>query len=394
MTLVLDQRASLAGKAGLHALIVGISAYPSLDDPAAAAETFGLSGLSSAAASAFRIYEWLVRRQAKLAAPLASIRLLLSPSEAELAAIPEIAEFRSSCALEAVRTAAGDWRTDAANDRTSVTFFYFAGHGVQRTRGDAVLLLEDFGDGIGGVLEKAVNTKNLSNGMAPTPRLPNVARTQFYFVDACRVGSDAFARYEQSETAELWPVELAGRDDRSAPIFYATLPGALAYGKPGKQSLFSEALLSALDGGAADVVEVDGSELWRVTSQTLSARLAEHLRRLTAGTDIDQQFRSDGMGADAVIHTLDGAPTVEIELILDPEAARAHAQVAILNEDGDPAANLPRPLTPYPFRCPLPAGVYTISADIDPPQPPFVSVRGKPRPILPPFQRRTLRVTG
>jgi hypothetical protein len=39
----------------------------------------------------------------------------------------------------------------------------------------------------GGVLSRSIDTAMLRDGMTPTATFPDIARTQFYFVDACRI---------------------------------------------------------------------------------------------------------------------------------------------------------------------------------------------------------------
>jgi Caspase domain len=157
----------------------------------------GMSQLTSAALSAFRMAQWLERRADRLTAPLATLRLLLSPSEREVEDVePALATVAEPCIFEALRSEVADWRDDASGRSDDVTLFYFAGHGVQRVKGDAVMLCEDFGDGVGGVLDRAISGVNLYNGMAPAPGREGIARTQFYFIDACRIRPDAFSQYE------------------------------------------------------------------------------------------------------------------------------------------------------------------------------------------------------
>ena len=97
MSLLFDKRAEIgANSPGVHALIIGVSQYPFLDGGATpVAEPWGLGQLTSAAASAHAVFEWL--KTAKMSAPLATCRVLLSPSaaanEAPLAGLTDPATF-------------------------------------------------------------------------------------------------------------------------------------------------------------------------------------------------------------------------------------------------------------------------------------------------------------
>ena len=141
MTLLFDDRPALGANPGVHALVIGVSSYPFLTDGAhAVADPWGMGQLTSTAASAFKMFEWLERTRAKLPVPLATCRVLLSPSPQE----PHLNGVADAATTMNVLAAANEWRNDASSNRDNVTFFYFAGHGVQRTKEDAVMCLEDF----------------------------------------------------------------------------------------------------------------------------------------------------------------------------------------------------------------------------------------------------------
>ena len=358
MVLVFDQRAALAGAPGVHALIAGVSAYPHLPGGTAAPapDDYGMRQLSSTALTAYRMYRWLMDRKDHFQVPLATVRLLLSPAPGEIAAEPGINGAGEACTLEHFQSDAKDWRTDAGAHADGYTFFYFAGHGVQRSRGDQVMLMEDFGDGLGGTLAKSVNTKNIYFGMARSDTRPSIAQNQLYFVDACRVLPSKFLNFEQMPTGVVWDVELPGVDERRAPIFYAALPGDKAYAVAGDQTLFSKALLSCLNGGAGELDDTDGQEHWHVTMQSLSEALPTVIDDLNETFGADQEFTVDGVGRDVTFHLLDGPPDVDVVLDIAPEAALQVVQVQILDSAGQPAAQFPVPLAPHPYKCTLKAG--------------------------------------
>lgn len=398
MTLVFDERAQLGQVPALHVLVAGVSSYPHLPGGAGtpAPNAFGMQQLSSTALSGFRVHEWILERRANFPLPLATVRVLLAPSAAELAAEPGLAAVASSCSLTDFQAAASEWRADASVDPGSMTIFYFAGHGVQRSKGDSVLLLEDFGDGLGGTLAKAINARALHNGMAPSPTRANVARTQLYFVDACRLQPEQFRDFEQMETGTVWDVELGGVDDRCAPTYFASVPGTLAYARKGKQTLFCEALLDCVRGGAAaELREEGGTERWTITHMSLAERLAEYVPQLAGDAGAEQSIRSDGFGVDAVVHYLDAPPTVHVELEVDPADALDFTRIEILDDTGTAATPdpLPKPLAPHPFATDLPAGIYTIRAEIDPANAAYVALPGRARPLRAPRVRRVLKVT-
>src|SRR4051794_21365769 len=126
MTLLIDNRAALAGMPGVHALIVGVSELPhavgGTESPAEV--TFGMSGVAGAAISAQRFYDWLVETQQHLPLPLSTVRLLLSPLQGTDS--PSFATT-SAATLENLLDALYGWRDDANANSGSITFFYFSG---------------------------------------------------------------------------------------------------------------------------------------------------------------------------------------------------------------------------------------------------------------------------
>ncbi|WP_419813887.1 hypothetical protein [Glacieibacterium sp.] len=330
---------------GLHVLLVGVSKYPHLldgDQPSPNAR--GLRQLDCAARTAMEIYGWLTRPDTTLGHPLRTVRILASPSEAELITAPDLAE-----AIPATRAnleiAAVAWRDDAAKDRDGATLFYFAGHGIQRTRGDSLLLLADF-LGAGPMLARSFDLSCIYDGMAE-PDFPDIAQTQYYFVDACRTDLPDVQKLANASAPALWDVTLGGTDERIAPIFHAATAGKVAFGStvPGEVSAFGKDLLACLGGaGAENVRGPNGRARWEVTIGTLANALPVLIR------DADQprgrRARSFGLDKwtdmDATITVLPDAPTVDCLLQLSPAGAEACISVDLTLGGG-----------PYCFTAPL-----------------------------------------
>jgi hypothetical protein len=328
-----------------------------------------MTQLSSAALGAFRIYQWLSNPQTKLPVPLLTCRALMMPSPDELASEPLLRSFTYNWQKEHVLRDLNDWRQDASGNTEGMTLFYFAGHGVQRSIGDSVMLLPGFGDGLGSALTNAIDTGNICAGMAPTLSFPNIARTQLYFVDACRILPEEFRRFERMQTTAAFDVELNSRDDRRAPIFYAAIPGTVANGLRGKQSLFSAALLEALAGSAGDADEdPQGNVRWRVTVHSLDTALSASLQELNASFGASQEYTSGGSQRDADICFLDGPPKVEVIVRLEPSSAESFGCLEIRDYQGQPVWTNGPPITPHPCTTQLPAGNYTVNVAFRPPR--------------------------
>ncbi len=394
MTLIFDNRVNLQGQPGLHVLIAGVSAYqnlPKQNEPLRP-ENFGLRQLSSTALTAYQVYRWMLDHQQNFPVPLVTCRLLLSPSLDEVAAEPALNELAKPCTLNNFLVAASGWRDDAGSNEGNITFFYFAGHGVQRTKDDAVLLLEDFGDGIGGPLRNTVDINNIFKGMAKSIAHPKMAQTQLYFIDACRDFLAAFKNFEPEETTQVFRVQLSGEDKRTAPIFYAAAPGTQAIGIRGEQTLFSKALLDCLNGDAGVFEEVNGQERWHVSIHSLNEALETKIDDWNATLQAKQDFILGGWVANTPICFLQQPPVVEIILEVIPLEALNYTRIQALDEQGVPIPALPVPLNPHPYRCKWKAGYYTIGAVIDPPDPRFMNFPNQIRPVMPPRFSRKVKV--
>lgn len=360
-----DARAEHAGQAGLHVLIVGISKYlhlPRSGEPPTVHQQkygLGLTQLTAAARTGYRLYEWLLASKPHLSLPLVTCRLLLAPSQEELNAVPELNDLVTDTGLNAFQQTAARWREDAAAHPQNMTLFYFAGHGFQRRRGFQVMLLADIGDGVGASLKNAVDTYSLMEGMAPSIDLPDLARRQLYFIDACRLPTIDGYRYEKQDCTDVWDVPRLDPDipdDRVSTVFYTALPGTEAFAIPGEQTIFGKALMSCLEGGSAE--QVNGR--WCVTIDALNRGLRHYLARLQKEYNISQDFRLSGLGAPIVIRELKTAPKVEVDLEVSPRDRADGVQVSM--NDLEQEQQFGPPLDPNPFRASLHAGKYIVHA--------------------------------
>lgn len=349
---------------GLHALIIGVSDYPNLIGGATERpESRGLRQLDSAARTAFDIVAWLRRDGTKLGHPLRTCRLLASPSEAELQTAPELAGALPAT-FDNLLTSALAWRGDAATGRDGAALFYFAGHGIQRTRGDSLLLLSDFLDP-GPTLGHAVDLSSIYDGMGE-PDLKDMAQTQYYFVDACRTDLPDVQKLADRSAPALWDVTMGGGDDRIAPIFYAAASGQPAYGSaiPGGVSAFGSDVLACFEGDAAELIRDSGGHArWVVTIGSLARSLRQLIGR--ANPDLGRKLRSFMLDKwtemDATIAILPTAPLVECVLELAPGDAASRASVDLAQGSNGRKYSFAAPLAnPHAFQAE--AGGYMLRA--------------------------------
>jgi hypothetical protein len=348
---------------GLHALIVGVSEYSQLlapEDPTESpVEHLGMRKLTSAATAAHRVASYLVERADKFAVPLASCRLLLSPSPDE--ALADIAPRATFANFKAIAHA---WRKDAARHAGNMTLFYFAGHGLLRNNGAQVLVFEDFATPPGKLLQNCLEAFNLLDGMAMISNEDAMARTQLYFFDACRAMADEVKKYDRREADKIWdprePPEEAKeyRDARLMPQF-RTEPGGQAFGLPGVGSVFSESLIRCLKGAAADFDRY--TNRWSVTVQSLVRLFDRQVDIVARECEVEQKCKISEAGGVGPLHSLDGPPMVDIEITLDPPDKRPHAKIFAVGNGNDHRFDLGAPV-PDLDRRRVPAGLYEVYA--------------------------------
>ena len=372
MSAAFFERPGWQGEPGLHALVVGISAYPNLpvSSDLLKPEHFDMIQLASPALTAFRIATLLKDRGPQLGVPLATCRLLLAPSEAELAVEPALGGFAVPDWIN-FSAEAKAWREAAIADPHGMTLFYFAGHGLQRIKRDHVLVLSNFNDSVGGSLaSKGVNVDHLFDGMAASEGQESIARTQWYFFDTCRIQPEVFKQHEIMGVGSFWDIKtVPAKEERLLPSFFASKPGGLAFAKPGRETLFGGALLKCLEGGAgvpANETDLEGPD-WVVSLASLPKALKRHIDLANRDEEGAQEMLAQNLDGDFVLLRLEGPPDVAVSLAIDPEPAAAVARVSVVDADNSLRDFIP--FDPNPFQTKLPAGVLRIRVIVEPAEP-------------------------
>lgn len=373
--IIFDERKKLKGKPGLHAFIAGVSYYHHLPegDGLQAEVDHTFQQLTASAKSAYGIANWLIERRNHLPVPLATIRILISPNKKTEG---ELLGIGCRCTRANFVSEIKDWQKDAISQKhnNNYTFFYFAGHGAIRKRSDSLLLLEDFGDPSDLPLARAVPLDNIFSGMGqPTARKQKMASTQLYFIDACSVFPKVLKGKQTPNLSDVFLVDLGGQDERSAPIFHASVPGAKTFSIPGEQTIFSEALLNCLNGAAGKALPEDknGDVRWQVSVLSLNDALKKQISLLNKKYNTRMKYVPRGYQLEAPIHTLDGPPEVAGFLHVVPKAALRFVSVNIIRNSerkSEIVWNLPR-VTPHPYPGTLTAGSYILRTTADTPRP-------------------------
>jgi hypothetical protein len=336
---------ALGAMAVTHAFIVGINGYPHLPKVAGNGQktplNLGLRQPASAVADATAFYRWLATEYRNPSAPLATCRVLISPAEEDYLLDQAFDRQIEPATVTNFLREAGEWRRDAETNRHNVMIFFFAGCAVQVTKLQSILVLHDFGDGIGGRLRHAVDVASLIGGLTPSTSRPDIARTQLFFIDGRRAPPESFSYFESTGTTSAFDLELPGLDDRNNPMFYASL--AASADSYRRVSSFGAALLKCMNGDAASRVgENDDDVSWAVTTASLFQTLPRLLDE-TNRAQLEDWTLSIGGGSfqDTPIHYLAEAPLVDVQLSLPTQLSRPGLIVKVTDQSGETVLDLP-----------------------------------------------------
>ena len=374
MTLLVDNRATMHGVPGLHALIIGISDYPFLNGPGVPVPLhhFGLRKVDGPAYSAWKIAEALQTPSphAVLRRPLKTMRLLLAPSSADRALDPRLSAIQTTPpTVPQVALAASDWRRDCSDGDDEVALMFFAGHGLMSDF-EKCLVCADFAENCtpdDPGLTGCGTFDSLLEGMGgPVPQMA-IARQQAFFVDACLVPIDGVSPVAvQPPRPLLGPRNSDGRPPDNAGL-WATGPGAYASALPGGATAFTRALLRALEAAVGPdrrwPDDPASGSCWPVTVDAIRSAVMAQLRRdpRTAG-QIPMSLGSGGDWPLVMYDLLHPPPFRGRVTVLPPGDPGAFLQWSLSRVEGAPPAAIAIPaLAPHPFEADMFAGNYLAS---------------------------------
>ena len=369
---------------GTHALVIGVSQYQFLPQdgqpPPDDRDTFGLRQARTPATSAWNFARWLESAYNNPKAPLASVRLLLSPSEWEKENVPDLGKLPMTvlpATRDNVEEAVGEWHDLSATSRENVAILYASGHGIQMSKDDGgIVLLEDFARLRNSPLTHSLNVPAIRDGMAGA----TMAQQQLYFVDACRVRPLAAAEFQSLGNGVGLSNPFEGAPLCSA-VYFSASPSTKALGEPGEGTLFVQALLDCLELAAVDD-HVHENDSWVVTTATLMRALPRRVTELARSFGEEQTATVGGQLADVILHVLPGVPQVPLTLELEPPEAAGCALARLWDGRGSDSL-FEEPFTPKLNR-PVPAGIYVLTVRIQPPTPPYREIPALPIAALPP----------
>jgi len=344
---------------GTHVLVIGVSRYSHGTDEGAGSRLcneWAIGNLTSAARSAIRMADWLLRREAvPPVLPLASMRVLLSPIDDELEGVnvdPRL--LRSPRAdMANVDTAAHAFIEACQSNRNNHAVVYVVGHGVQVARDGAVLMLEDFGaDGAPKKLHAALDMVSfyaaLDHQEGP--------RHQFWFVDICRDRPDMVKGFRNLRVGVSFDEPDSGSMD-SGPLLMSTGNGMKSFAQIGGLSVFCEALLWALKDGGAAVGAKEPISQWHITGSSLCERVAKRVADMAAKHNLEQKVFPGGNLAPSVFHIYSACPSVDLTVSLRPEEAELTSNLDLHDEKRSVVKTF---VAEWPVRTQVEAGIYGV----------------------------------
>lgn len=356
---------------GTHALVIGVSAYRHFEEgpaPTGQGELLGMGQLTGPARSASDIAAWLLdpKGYRNTRAPLASLRVLLSPGEDEALnpALDAYADKIRQATLDEVDAAFNELRHASDRHPGNVVIVYAAGHGVQLSKDGAVVLLHDCGAHPSQILRGAVDMVGVWRSFDH----PGTAQTQHWFVDACRQRPEVATRFESLSKALSYD-EPGGRSE-SSNLFLSAITGRPAYARPDGQTLFCEALLWVLSGKAAATPRDNVSSYWHVSTGSLMDGLPARVKALAEAEGASQTVDCSVRGTVA-FHEFAVPPPVALTIALQPEAAAAGCIGSLWH---DQHGTVRENVSQWPLVDTVEAGIYEVA--VTPPGQP------EPRTVL------------
>lgn len=316
-----------------HALVIGVGDYPD------AMGRFGITPIASPPSSAHAFADWLRRSYKNPGAPLGTVELLTSATRR-----PTIA---------AISAAIGDWCLRCDTDAGNIALFYFCGHGLARGE-DLAMLADDFGAaGPPNPLAEALALEELYLGMERCS-----AQRQCFFIDCCRNEDPSLAYYMgpfgQAPLA-FGPLRPRPRP-RDYPVYYAAGAGQASFGPKQGVSVFTTALLAALDGLGAESDD-DSDPTWEVTTLGLQRALVDIMARTRANDGPPPQDPMlGGRSSEWVLH-ISPTPNVPVVVGCDPEEHNNSATMTVLTRG---KTLMSRPPAPDDWSLSLPAAYYEL----------------------------------
>jgi hypothetical protein len=147
-------------------------------------------------------------------------------------------------------------------------------------------------------------------------------------------------------------------------LFLAATTGKEAFAFVGGVTLFNQALLWALKGGAAVGPEDGGVDHWHIPVTALIKRLPDRVKALAEAEGIEQSVDIAGKIHEAVFHEYAETPLVTLSVELTPDNAKTVSKGTLSQNASIPILEN---FTDWPMHKPVKAGLYLLSVESSPP---------------------------
>lgn len=317
MTLIVDNP-NPNHDASTHVFVVGIGAYKHFrggSDPKRITDVPRLGQLSSPPISARAFTKWVCEELDNPDAPLGSVELLLSEANGNSTYTvknqqPQVIEEANSVAIF---TAFSEWYERCNDNPDNVALFYYSGHGLEKA--NLILLPCDFNE-----VHTSPWRNTIDFEMTRLAMQQNRAKTQCYFIDACRETTKQMLN-EYAVRGDPLKIPVPGQQNTSQltqPVLYATSSGNKAFGKPDDLTFYTKALLEALRGKGASQQDnnkwcVDTDGLLKAVIQLVNVDNKKRKKKE------HQDVKGGGqVGQPSIIHHIVGVPPVDATVVCNP----------------------------------------------------------------------------
>lgn len=356
-----------------HALVIGIGGYPrlrgGLQESPEVIKKLGLYGqLTSPPRSAVAFANYLIKtaqwwhsppsqeEDPRVPAPLGSLDLLVTKAPNDPISHPPAINNQpiEGATFDNIQNAYMAWKERGNRNPENVTVFYFCGHGLLND-GNDILLCEDFGSMAGNVYRHSIAFDE-SREVFYTCQ----AKTQLFFVDACRQIPRSELRSRPSvnylEDPPLEPPEPCEFN----LTMKAAAPKQAALGPRKLPSYFSQAVMRAIDGEASEPDTDPQSNEWVVRTGTLADRITSIMRKIKKTEGYSQRCHSILINSGPFIRYLN--PEVKLTISCAPKKANNYARLICQDANAD-AAPMESPASPWMLK--VPPGLYAAESRFD-----------------------------
>lgn len=340
------------GQPQTHALVMGIGGYRHLlggnDPKAQVLPQIGLLGqLTSAPRSALAFTEFLLEAKDDWIQPLGSVELLLSQGPNDDFALPANLES-SSATFDSIQQAYDRWRTRCDSHEDNIAIFYLCGHGVEKE--EQFILTEDFGSSPNNAWRKAFAFDSTKMAMRKSR-----AKTQCFFVDACRQITDPLLEHDIQVSA-LETVSQEATEKECTFVMKATAGRETALGPRNGVAYCTQALIKALRGAAAE----DRGAGWMVRTGIISDRITDILRGVKADQGFTQRCDCRVTKSTELLR-VSGTPQVKLTVRCTPDQAEPLAHLSCRSLAQPTAAT--HDATGTSLEVEVDAGIYEVRAE-------------------------------